>query len=329
MLKVLLTIDTETHPIHAGWREDRLASDMKRDLYGRIDDSEVGLEYQLKVLARQELRASFMVESLFAAVPEVGAGPLREIVQAILSRESDVQLHVHPEWVPYVADLGIPYRSHLLRSYPAFEQEAMIRFGSLLLEKAGAPAPVAFRAGGFAADSDTLVALARCGIRYDSSYNRCFHGDQCRLPMPLFPGHATDYDGVQELPVAAFEDYLGHYRPAQVCACSTAEMLHALERAEAAGWEYFVIVSHTFEMITRRRHATKPPVIRWEVVERFERLCEFLGKNRHRFETVCFSDLERCNRVGSRSSVLPDIRGKWTNTVSRVMQQAVSRMQTY
>ena len=72
MLKVLITIDTETHPIAGNWKEDRLAADMKRDVYGQIDGHAVGLEYQLSTLSKYGLKASFMVESLFAAVPEVG-----------------------------------------------------------------------------------------------------------------------------------------------------------------------------------------------------------------------------------------------------------------
>lgn len=329
MLKVLLTIDTETHPISRNWKEDHLAADMKRDLFGQIDGGTVGLDYQLKTLSAHGLKASFMVESLFAAVPEVGSEPLREIVRAIVSGGNDVQLHPHPEWLQYVPELAVPHRSHLLRNYSVEEQEQIIRFASLRLEEAGAPRAVAFRAAGFGANADTLAALGRCGVRYDSSFNRSYNGANCRLPAPAFPGHLTNYNGVQELPVAVFEDFFGHYRPAQICACSTTEMIHALTTAEAAGWEYFVIVSHSFEMLTRRRHPTKAPVVRWDVVERFERLCQFLGENRERFPMVRFADLAKTASVPSSNGTHPNIKGKLTNTFSRVMQQAVSRIQTH
>lgn len=117
MLKVLITIDTETHPIAGNWKQDRLAADMKRDVYGQIDDHAVGLEYQLDTLSKHGLKASFMVESLFAAVPEVGEQPLRDIVRAITTGGHDVQLHPHPEWIQYLPDLNVPHRSHLLRNY--------------------------------------------------------------------------------------------------------------------------------------------------------------------------------------------------------------------
>ncbi len=329
MLKVLITIDTETHPISRNWREDRLAADMRRDLYGEVDGHEVGLEYQLKTLKQHGLSASFMVESLFAAVPEIGEQPLQNVVQAIVSGGHDVQIHPHTEWVKYIPDLGIPYRSHLFSAYSAAEQEAIIRFAGLRLQQAGAPRAVAFRAGGFDANADTLIALARCGIRYDSSFNRTYGQKRCGFPAPSSTGHPTDYNGVEELPVAVFEDFVGHFRPAQLCACSTAEMIHALHTAEGAGWEYFVIVSHSFEMLTRRRHRTKPPVIRWDVVERFERLCGFLAENRQRFQVVRFTDLDDFAAVPSSNGVHRDIKGRFKNTVSRVLEQAASRIQTY
>lgn len=328
MLKVLITIDTETHPVSRNWKQDHLAADMKRDLYGQIDGHTVGLEYQLKTLSQHALKASFMVESLFAAVPEVGEQPLRDIVHAIVSGGHDAQLHPHPEWIPYVPELDVPFRSHLLNAYSAAEQEALMRFAAVRLERAGAPHPIAFRAGGFAANADTLIALARCGVRYDSSFNRTYGQKKWRFPAPTSAGHLTDYNGVQELPVAVFQDFLGHFRPAQLCACSTAEMIHALTTAESSGWEYFVIVSHSFEMLTRRRHPSKAPVIRWDVVERFEKLCQFLAENRERFPTIRFTDLAGSVGAANSDSGGPHIKGKVMNTISRFMQQAFSRIQT-
>ena len=329
MLKVLITIDTETHAITRGWKQDNLAADMKRDLYGQIDDHAVGLEYQLKTLSKHGLKVSFMVETLFAGVPEVGKQPLRDIVRAVTADGHDAQLHLHPEWIGYVPELDVPQRSHMLSAYSLAEQTALIRYASLRLEQAGAPHPMAFRAGGFAANVDTLQALEACGIRYDSSYNRPYQGDSCSLPQPRFIGHLTDYNGVQELPVAVFQDFMGHFRPAQICACSADEMIHALISAEAAGWDFFVIVSHTFEMITRRRHPSKPPVIRWEVVERFERLCEFLASNADRFATVRFADLDKFSNLPMPDAPEVSIKGKLRNTVSRVAAQAISRIQTH
>jgi hypothetical protein len=89
--------------------------------------------------------------------------------------------------------------------------------------------------------------------------------------------------GVAEYPVSFFQDYPGHFRHTQVCACSSHEMTAALELAFGGGWSDFVIVLHTFEMV-KNRH-TGEPRSNGVVKNRFERLCRFLGSNKDRFET--------------------------------------------
>ena len=324
MLNVLFTVDTETFPITNGWRENNLAVDMKRDLHGEIDGRSVGLEYQLGIFSRNRLKANFLVESLFSAVPEVGPLPLREIVRAISAGGHDIQVHPHTEWIPHIPDFGIPYRSHQICDYPMLEQEAIIRFAMARLEDAGAPRPIAFRAGGFAANADTLVALQRTGIKFDTSFNLCYQTGKSQMPTPASYGHVTEYDGVLEVPVAVFRDRPAHFRPAQLHACSAAEMIHALDAAERKGWNFFVIVSHSFEMVNCRRHATKAPTIRQIVVERFEKTCEFLSANRDRFTTVGFSDLDRPMPNGRE----PVIEGRLLNTAGRLLEQAANRLRT-
>jgi hypothetical protein len=323
VLNILFTVDTEVFPLSERWKEDGLASDIKRDIYGEVDGRAVGLGYQLEMLKKHGLKASFMVESLFAAVPEVGIEPLKEIVRAIRAGGHDMQLHPHTEWIPHIPGFEVPYRSHLLHGYSLSEQEAIIRFAKKQFMEAGARTPVAFRAGGFAADANTLIALNRCGIKYDSSFNLFYVEDgKCKLPTPEFMGHVTDLNGVTELPVAVFEDWPAHVRHAQLCAVSSREMVHALEMAERAGWEFFVIISHSFEMLSHRRHATKPPIIRQAVVNRFERLCEFLGNNRDRFRTLGFSDLHSHVKLQEKEK---QIRGKLANTAGRTFSQAVNK----
>ncbi|MEO8727072.1 MAG: hypothetical protein ABI383_13235 [Acidobacteriaceae bacterium] len=221
MLKVLLTIDTEAHAISKDWQRDHLARDIQRDIYGRIGERSVGLDYQLEALERFGLKAVFMVESLFSAVPEIGPEPLREIVGKIHKGGHEVQLHLHPEWVPFCPELKVEYRSELLRDYSLEEQTRMIAFASEKLQACGAEKPIAFRAGGFAADGNTIAALERAHIRFDTSFNIWYAGGKCRLAEPESYGRATPIGSgdVLEIPIGAMEDYPGHLRHAQICAC--------------------------------------------------------------------------------------------------------------
>lgn len=320
MLDVLITIDTEVHAINKDWRSDSLQRDIRRDIEGMVDDRCVGLDYELEVLARNGLKATFMVESLFSAVPEVGIDPLKDIIRRIQKDGHDIQLHLHCEWIPFCPGLSVPYRGYLQHCYSSSEQEQLICFASDQLQKCGALKPIAFRAGGYSADEGTIQALQRAGFKYDTSFNVDFP-EKCKLLMPPSFGAPYDLFGVHEIPVAAFHDYPGHFRPAQICACSVNEMMHALEQAELCGWRHFVIVCHSFEMLSGRWEGNLR--IRNEVVNRFEKLCAYLGQHRDKFRTVGFDDI---NALPDDHGVPPPIKGNLLNTAGRVFQQALNRL---
>jgi hypothetical protein len=132
--------------------------------------------------------------------------------------------------------------------------------------------------------------------------------------------------GVTEIPVGAIQDYPGHFRHAQLCACGGNELIHALNEAEANGWDFFVIVSHSFEMLSRRR-SSKPPLIRESVVRRFEKLCVFLSRNRDRFQTGGFEDLRK-TEVLKNVGVRPiPVKGRISYTLERVIEQGIDSLQ--
>ena len=321
MLDVLLTIDTEVHAIHQDWRSDGLQRDIRRDIEGIVGDRCAGLDYELEVFNQHGLKAAFMVDSMFAAVPEIGNDPLKGIVRRIQAGGHDIQLHLHCEWIPHCPALSLPYRGFLQHYYSSFEQEQLICFALEQLQACGAQRPIAFRAGGYAADEETMHALKRIGFKFDTSFNIDFP-DKCKLAAPPSLGAPHESFGVQEIAVAAFQDYQGHFRPAQICACSAAEMVRALDQAEKRGWRHFVIVGHSFEMLAGRWE--KNPRIRNEVVDRFEKLCAYLGQHRDRFRTVGFDDL--CALPEFQGVPPPSIKGNLLNTAGRVFQQALNRL---
>ena len=323
-MNVLLTIDTEVHAIHPDWRSDHLRRDIRRDIEGIVGNRCAGIDYQLDLLARHGLKGTFMVEPLFSGAPGVEEGCLSHVVHRLRSAGHDVQLHIHCEWIAnYPAGaFGFPYRGHLQRYYSLSEQEQIIHVASRLLQDSGAPAPIAFRAGGYAANLETMDALAGAGIRFDTSFNVDFAPAKCTLPAPPSLGAAFLMRGVQEYPVAAFEDYPGHFRPLQICACGGRELIHALEQAEQCGWGFVVIVGHSFEMLAGRREGKLR--IREEVVSRMQQLCMFLGENKNRFRTVGFDDLQN-ERIDTRMCP-PNIRGALLNTAGRTVSQAMNRV---
>jgi hypothetical protein len=319
--QVLITVDTEVYPISPDWRASRLSQDVDRDIYGIVDGRELGLRYQLEMFSRHGLKAEFFVESLFASSKDVDPSILPQIVSLIQGSGQGVQLHVHPDWVPEMGG-GIPDRGYLLKNYEEHEQQAIIEIGVENLRRAGASHIEAFRAGDYAADDRTLRCLPRAGIRFDSSYNVPYLGRTCSIQAagPLF--HPRKIGGVWEIPVSCFQDYGQHFRHTQLCACSEAEMFHFLETAHRDRWGVVVIVSHSFEMLANRR-SSRPLCPANHSIQRFEGLCEYLDRNRDRFQTSMFQELDLAE--ASEPAAGP-IRGKLHLTALRIVEQGMARL---
>ncbi len=343
MLNVFITVDTEIWLRKAPLTPATLREAIDRDIHGRTPRGDVGLGFQLDVLDAHGLKAVFLVESLFASA--VGPDPLRDIVQLIRGRGHDVQLHLHTEWLEHIADCGLriadstwsipsairnpksaipPYsRGQHIRRFTLDEQTRLVETALKNLIAAGADHVCAFRAGNYGANLDTLTALARNGINYDTSHNACFLGKTCdiRTDEPLLQPRRLN--GVLELPVSVFEDGRGRLRPAQLTACSSGEMRAALETAHENGWNSFVIVSHSFELLRWRLHhghVTRPDRI---MVRRFERLCRFLADNADTFRTATFADLAP-DEIGELDDAQP-IRSTLWRTAGRYSEQFLRR----
>jgi hypothetical protein len=271
--RVLLTVDTEfmwgAHVRGASWQENLALS---------FDPAGVGIPYQLARLAAHGLKACFFVDPMPALV--YGIEPIRLMVEPILAAGQDVQLHLHPCW----ADPAEPVFE--LTGLEPQRQIDLIRTARDLLVEAGAPAPTAFRAGGYAADSATVEALAALGLAFDSSHNGSHHPSPSALPLdPRLIAPAL-LEGVIEIPVTQIGQRSGGLRHLQICAVSFDEMRAALLHAAAHGHPVATIVSHSFELAARGGRRANAVLVR-----RFERLCRFLADHREELPTAHFADL--------------------------------------
>jgi peptidoglycan/xylan/chitin deacetylase (PgdA/CDA1 family) len=298
--RVLLTIDTELrwdhHLAGASWRENLALS---------FDPAGVGVAYQLERLAAHGLKACFFVDPMPALA--YGIEPIRRMVEPILAAGQEVQLHIHPSW----ADLAEPVFE--LTGLDRTTQLGLIRTARDLLMEAGAPPPVAFRSGGYAADLTTLEALAELGLRFDSSHNGSHHPDPSAIPLD--PRHIAPaaVAGLVEIPVTQIEQRPGSLRHLQICAVSFGEMRAALDHAAEKDHPVVAIVGHSFELATRGGRKSNPALIR-----RFEKLCGFLAAERERMPTAFFTELDGL-RLDSEAEPL---RSGPVRTVSRMAQQA-------
>lgn len=321
MVRVFVTCDTEVWPLGPDWKESGLEREYLYHILGRTTGGDFGVPYQLEILNRHGLKGVFFVEALFADA--VGPERLRQITAMVQEAGHEVQLHLHPEWLARIQDPSLPARKgQHLRHYTEDEQTALIARGLANLRASGAAAVSAFRAGNYGGNLDTLRALARNRVAYDTTYNVCYLDGACDMDLGRELLQPELIDGVNEFPVSCFEDWPGHYRHAQLCACSSDELHGALWQASERDWHAFVIVLHSFELIRRPRRtgeAAKPNRI---VIRRFEELCRFLAAHRDKFETAFFSDLDPKEIPAPGGAVA--LKSSPLRTARRMVEQAVS-----
>ena len=303
--RVLLTIDTEL-----AWRHFVRGADWRDNLALSYEPAGVGVPWQLGRLARHGLKACFFVDPMPGLV--YGLDPIRRMVEPILAAGQEVQLHLHSFW----SDLAQFRRGDARFELTAFDAEAqreLIASARELLVAAGAPPPIAFRSGSFAANPDTIAALRALGISHDSSHNGAEHPWPSALPLDAALVDPIDLDGVTELPVGQISRRDGGLRPLQLCAVSTQEMRAALRHAVGQNQPLVTIVSHSFELASRDGRR-----VNRLVRGRFERLCAFLDSQRAILPTCKIAELPPPSG-GPRSRPLP---ARPLRTARRLVEQA-------
>jgi hypothetical protein len=314
MTCVLITIDTELSPAAHG-RGTSIADNFDTAILGRVSDGEWGIAYQARRLKDNRLKGVFFVEALSASV--VGIEFLKRTIDPILSHDSEVQLHVHSEWLPWFKNDPLNgKRGQNIADFNFHEQKLLLELGIENLIKAGAPRPSAFRAGNYGANNDTLRALADVGIAYDTSYNLRYLGGSCAIRTNAPVMKPTFLEGVIEVPIAAFEDFPGHIRPAQLCAISSSEMRAVIAQSIDQSTQTAVIVSHSFELLNSTRRRSNRILVR-----RFEEMCEMLASMKSSAPTRGFEELDRDALVRDSQRVVR-LRSNPLRTASRVLEQA-------
>lgn len=320
MMDVFFTVDVEVWC--QGWQDlDRqFPAAFERYIHGPTPQGNHGLAFQMDLLSEHGLRGVFFIEPLFAL--RFGQAALDEIVGLVRERGHEVQLHLHTEWadearVPVLPGL-VKKRQHL-RYFSLDEQVTLIAKGLELVQRAGATDVNAFRAGSFAFNRDTLLALAQIGIPFDSSYNATMFGPDSGVMPGVQLVEPLRCDGVSEYPMTVYRDGSTRLRHAQLTACTFAEMEGLLWQALNEGRRSFVILSHGFELLNRAKDRPDPVV-----VDRMRRLCAFLGRHRDSFRVRGFQGLVPEPVVAVSEQPVP-LRSPLYRTGVRLVSQAARR----
>lgn len=274
MTQVYITIDTEysagmARREGAGCRAENFA----RSIACETPGGAVGVSYQMDLFDRHGIRGVFFVDPMPALVWGVEA--IADVVGPIVARGHDVQLHLHTEWLELAGAANpLGARTGLNCADFSFDDQCrLIELARDLLVSAGAPRPVAFRAGNYGANDDTLRALAELGLTHDTSHPPGISGSHCRIALGPEDRAPVDHCGVVEVPIGAIAARGGGLRHAQLTAISAAEMIAAIGHAQASGQAAFTLVSHSFELLSRDRRRINRVVER-----RLKALCRAIEK---------------------------------------------------
>lgn len=262
--RVFITIDTEySSGLYTGPGTADRAENYARSIACITPDGPAGITHKLDLLNRYGQKAVFFVDPMPALVWGVAA--IEDVVGPILAAGQDVQLHCHTEWLA-IAGSANPLPSKAagtnLFDFPFEEQCSILDYARTALMAAGAPAPVAFRAGNYGANDNTLRALAALGLHYDSSHCPAIPTAASRISLSADDRDPLGHMGVLEVPVGAIATLGGGLRHAQITALTLSEMLAAIRHARDAGRDSFTLVSHSFELINRRKQAVNHVVRR-------------------------------------------------------------------
>ncbi|WP_114520712.1 hypothetical protein [Altererythrobacter sp. ZODW24] len=284
MLNLYITVDTEySAGLFDGPSDSSWADNYARSIRCDTPDGHAGIHYQMERLDAYGLKAVFFVDPLPALI--WGPRAAAEIVEPILKAGHDVQLHMHSEWLEFAP--GAPLGGKTGRNMSDFnldEQVWLIGKGIDLLVASGAPRPVAFRAGNYGANDDTLRALAACGMKYDTSFCPGIAESDCAITLPAHQFEPIEHCGTIEVPVDAIGAAEGSARHAQLTALSARELSAALSHALEQGKPNFTLVSHSFELLSRDRQR-----INKVVKSRFEQLCQLVALH-PRMRTATYND---------------------------------------
>lgn len=317
MTSLYLTIDTEySSGRFAKAGHAARAENFSQFIAGRTVDGEVGIFYQMDVLERHGLKAVFFVDPMAALAWGVEA--VADVVGPIVARGHDVQLHMHCEWLAFAGPANpVPGRTGRdIKSFTLDEQCRLLDYARSVLIAAGAPAPVAFRAGNYGANDDTLRALAAIGMQFDSSHCPGIAASDCDISLGSDDFDPALHCGVIEVPVSCIAGPGGNLRHFQLTAISDFEIVAALRHASRQDQPTMTLVSHSFELLSRDRRRVNKVVKR-----RFERVCSAL-QAMPAIETATYAS--NPPQTGTARSAYRPLPHNPLRTVWRYAEQALS-----
>jgi hypothetical protein len=255
-------------------------------------DVPCGVQEMVTRLEKRGYRATF-----FLNVYEYktwGAERMKKMATWLDRSRQDVELHTHPHWA-YDANRKYMYEYNLQ------EQTKIIRDGKDLIKDWTGRDTVAHRAGAYAADTNTLLALTENAVHYDSSL--FFGNTNCKLNgLGLRRNGPSMYGPVSELPVTTFQKdaypplFGTILRPISSVRkydinwfADPGEAIQALDRLLSLEGDVLILFLHSYSFI-KSRGSTGHMVADVDAIRIFETILEYVEKKH--LTVTTFRDLD-------------------------------------
>ncbi|QII86721.1 methyltransferase domain-containing protein [Bordetella hinzii] len=195
--RVMLTLDVEAQPARAP------SDHIQRLILGRLGGEPAsGIEQMFDIAERHGVGMTCFLDY---AEEYLYGDALLDVGRYIRSRGQDLQVHLHPEFIPH-AEFDRRGVKHQIDMFEARSEQAgvLIEIAVDAHMRVAKAAPLAFRGGGYRYGDAVLNELARQGFLFNSGYN------PSRANQPFNIGARKQFrwaNGLTELPIACVPNY--------------------------------------------------------------------------------------------------------------------------
>jgi peptidoglycan/xylan/chitin deacetylase (PgdA/CDA1 family) len=303
---VIITVDVET----TKYKDDSLPLPEQVNAIC-INNIPCGLQKMVGILKKKDYSATFFLNVY--EYKKYGEKPIMEIAKWLVQSGHDVQLHTHPHW-------AYDKNRNLMHQYTLDEQIRIIREGKELLEKWTGKPVIAHRAGAYGADRNTLEALIKNNILYDSSLFVVSPNSKIAA-LDLKKNVLSMYGTLYEFPVTVFQkkEYppfaedkihpVTRIRKYDVnWLADEIEAEKAVREAINMKMDFIILFLHSFSFIKDySKNGNK--VVNLKAIQKFEKLLKIIEAEK--LKVLTFQDIKknniRLNHYLNKPDIIPEI----------------------
>lgn len=278
--------------------------DFDKFILGNIDGEFYGATKIAEIINDFGGRGTFYVDF---AEKDHGIEKLKYLTEDIIKLNSDVQLHIHPQ---FIADKT----RYLLNSYSKSEQMDIFKECVQIYEQCTGTKPISFRAGGYSADNSTLEVLSELGITTDSSY---FHNHKwCSITeLPL--NKVSKIFSIYEIPVTIYNNNISYKfsgisfkektltQKFDIDGCTKEELQKSFDSFNKNNVRIIILFLHSYSLIkwSADFKSISPDE---NDISKFKFILEYALKNDYKIESLK-NITPQLNNYLNDSSILPQI----------------------